>query len=94
MLSARYSIHNTDPTDVVSVIGIFVYRGPFFGLFDTLHAINPWKYTEGADWRAYLVAVLTAFLIAQVHHLLSMPPTVISSCVHAFLLGDLSVHLL
>merc|ERR1712072_1668152 len=27
----------------VSVVGIVAYRGPYFGVFDTLKELNPWK---------------------------------------------------
>ena len=49
----------------LSVVGIVVYRGPFFGLFDVMHHFNPWKYKAGGSSASYLLAVFTAFLIAQ-----------------------------
>ena len=43
----------------VSVVGIVAYRGPYFGVFDTLKDINPWKKAEGP------LRMLSVFAIAQ-----------------------------
>eukprot|EP00321_Phaeocystis_globosa_P018808 CAMPEP_0118829388 /NCGR_PEP_ID=MMETSP1162-20130426/23058_1 /TAXON_ID=33656 /ORGANISM="Phaeocystis Sp, Strain CCMP2710" /LENGTH=331 /DNA_ID=CAMNT_0006760559 /DNA_START=44 /DNA_END=1039 /DNA_ORIENTATION=+ len=43
----------------VSVIGIVAYRGPYFGLYDTLKAKNPFKDTKGP------VGLVSKFCIAQ-----------------------------
>ena len=43
----------------VSVVGIVFYRGPYFGIFDTLKAINPFKNEPG------LVGFASKFAIAQ-----------------------------
>ena len=43
----------------VSVVGIVAYRGPYFGVFDTLKAINPWKNDRG------IVGLASKFAIAQ-----------------------------
>jgi len=43
----------------VSVVGIVAYRGPYFGIFDTLKEKNPWKKDKGA------VGFLSKFAIAQ-----------------------------
>jgi len=43
----------------VSVVGIVFYRGPYFGIFDTLKAINPFKNDPG------LVGFASKFAIAQ-----------------------------
>merc|ERR1711897_59511 len=43
----------------VSVIGIVAYRGPYFGLYDTLKAKNPFKDTKGP------VGLISKFCIAQ-----------------------------
>jgi len=43
----------------VSVVGIVAYRGPYFGVFDTLKELNPWKKDKGA------VGLLSKFAIAQ-----------------------------
>jgi len=43
----------------VSVVGIVAYRGPYFGVFDTLKALNPWKNDRGA------VGLFSKFCIAQ-----------------------------
>lgn len=50
----------------ISVVGIFFYRAPYFGLFDTLEGINPYRYQEKAPWTDYVVAVFSAFILAQV----------------------------
>jgi len=50
----------------ISVVGIFFYRAPYIGLFDTLEGINPYRYKLGAPWQAYVEAVSSAFLLAQV----------------------------
>jgi len=48
----------------ISVVGIIVYRGAYFGLFDTLQGLNPFHYTGGGlSW--YLLALLSAFINAQ-----------------------------
>jgi hypothetical protein len=54
----------------LSVVGIIVYRGPYFGLFDTMHRFNPYRYQPGGSAYDYMLAVFTAFLIAQ-----AWPPT-------------------
>jgi len=43
----------------VSVVGIVAYRGPYFGVFDTLKALNPWKNDRGP------VGLFSKFCIAQ-----------------------------
>jgi len=43
----------------VSVVGIVAYRGPYFGIFDTLKEKNPWKKDRGP------VGLLSKFAIAQ-----------------------------
>ena len=43
----------------VSVVGIVAYRGPYFGIFDTLKELNPWKKDKG------MVGLLSKFAIAQ-----------------------------
>merc|ERR1712087_949221 len=43
----------------VSVVGIVAYRGPYFGIFDTLKEKNPWKEDKG------MVGLLSKFAIAQ-----------------------------
>lgn len=43
----------------VSVVGIVAYRGPYFGVFDTLKALNPWKKDKG------MLKLLSTFAIAQ-----------------------------
>jgi len=43
----------------VSVVGIVAYRGPYFGVFDTLKEKNPWKKDKG------MVGLLSKFAIAQ-----------------------------
>eukprot|EP00962_Isochrysis_galbana_P057988 scaffold30636_cov129-Isochrysis_galbana.AAC.8 len=43
----------------VSVVGIVAYRGPYFGIFDTLKAINPWKNDKG------IIGFGSKFAIAQ-----------------------------
>jgi solute carrier family 25 (adenine nucleotide translocator) protein 4/5/6/31 len=43
----------------VSVVGIVAYRGPYFGVFDTLKELNPWKKDKG------VVGLLSKFCIAQ-----------------------------
>jgi len=43
----------------VSVVGIVAYRGPYFGVFDTLKALNPWKADKGP------VGLASKFAIAQ-----------------------------
>merc|ERR1719482_1762298 len=43
----------------VSVVGIVAYRGPYFGVFDTLKALNPYKNDKGA------VGLFSKFCIAQ-----------------------------
>merc|ERR1719183_1352395 len=43
----------------VSVVGIVAYRGPYFGVFDTLKELNPWKKDKG------IVGLTSKFAIAQ-----------------------------
>jgi len=43
----------------VSVVGIVAYRGPYFGIFDTLKEKNPFKKDKG------VVGLLSKFVIAQ-----------------------------
>jgi solute carrier family 25 (adenine nucleotide translocator) protein 4/5/6/31 len=43
----------------VSVVGIVAYRGPYFGIFDTLKELNPWKKDKG------IVGLASKFAIAQ-----------------------------
>merc|ERR1712166_500389 len=43
----------------VSVVGIIAYRGPYFGLYDTLKEKNPWKKEKG------IVGLFSKFCIAQ-----------------------------
>jgi len=43
----------------VSVVGIVAYRGPYFGVFDTLKELNPWKKDKG------IVGFASKFAIAQ-----------------------------
>merc|ERR1711957_496612 len=43
----------------VSVVGIIAYRGPYFGLYDTLKEKNPWKKEKG------IVGPFSKFCIAQ-----------------------------
>merc|ERR1719174_1841226 len=43
----------------VSVVGIVAYRGPYFGVFDTLKEKNPWKKDKG------VMFFLSKFAIAQ-----------------------------
>jgi len=43
----------------VSVVGIVAYRGPYFGVFDTLKELNPWKKDKG------IVGLASKFAIAQ-----------------------------
>ena len=43
----------------VSVFGIVAYRGPYFGLFDTLKTANPWKKDKG------MMGLASKFAIAQ-----------------------------
>ena len=43
----------------VSVVGIVAYRGPYFGVFDTLKDLNPWKKDNGP------IGLLYKFAIAQ-----------------------------
>jgi len=43
----------------VSVVGIVAYRGPYFGIFDTLKEKNPWKKDKG------MVGLFSKFCIAQ-----------------------------
>merc|ERR1719238_1331394 len=43
----------------VSVVGIVAYRGPYFGVFDTLKDLNPFKKDTG------VVGLLSKFCIAQ-----------------------------
>lgn len=50
---------------MVSVVGIFVYRAPYFGIFNTLNPLNPFAYKTGDGWDAYLMNLVTAFFLAQ-----------------------------
>jgi solute carrier family 25 (adenine nucleotide translocator) protein 4/5/6/31 len=43
----------------VSVVGIVAYRGPYFGVFDTLKALNPYKKDKG------IIGLASKFAIAQ-----------------------------
>merc|ERR1712086_276720 len=43
----------------VSVVGIVAYRGPYFGIFDTLKEMNPFKKDKG------MVGLFSKFCIAQ-----------------------------
>jgi len=43
----------------VSVVGIVAYRGPYFGLFDTMKEMNPFKKERG------IVGLASKFVIAQ-----------------------------
>ena len=43
----------------VSVVGIVAYRGPYFGIFDTLKEKNPFKKEKG------IVGLASKFCIAQ-----------------------------
>jgi len=43
----------------VSVVGIIAYRGPYFGIFDTLKEINPFKKDKG------IIGFASKFAIAQ-----------------------------
>lgn len=43
----------------VSVVGIVAYRGPYFGVFDTLKELNPWKKDKG------IIGLTSKFAIAQ-----------------------------
>jgi len=43
----------------VSVVGIVAYRGPYFGVFDTLKELNPWKKDKG------ITGLVSKFAIAQ-----------------------------
>jgi solute carrier family 25 (adenine nucleotide translocator) protein 4/5/6/31 len=44
----------------VSVVGIIPYRGVYFGMFDSLIEINPWKKDTG------IMGVVSTFAVAQV----------------------------
>ena len=48
----------------VSVAGITAYRGPYFGMFDTLKAMNPWSRDKGFKGFAskFAIAQTTAIL--------------------------------
>merc|ERR1711988_438654 len=48
----------------VSVIGIIAYRAPYFGLYDTFNAFNPWD-TASSSWSVYLCGIATSFVLAQ-----------------------------
>ena len=50
---------------LVSVIGIIAYRAPYFGLFDTFNALNPYAVGKHAEFGAYLFGVFVSFCIAQ-----------------------------
>jgi len=43
----------------VSVVGIIAYRGPYFGVYDTLKALNPFKNEKG------FIGLFSKFCIAQ-----------------------------
>jgi len=43
----------------VSVVGIVAYRGPYFGIYDTLKQVNPYKNDRGAT------GLFSTFVIAQ-----------------------------
>ena len=43
----------------VSVLGIVIYRGPYFGMFDLLKTANPWKRDKG------LMGMASKFAVAQ-----------------------------
>jgi len=49
----------------VSVIGIIAYRAPYFGLYDTFNAFNPWD-TASSSWSVYLCGIATSFVLAQI----------------------------
>jgi solute carrier family 25 (adenine nucleotide translocator) protein 4/5/6/31 len=51
----------------VSVVGIVVYRAPYFGLFDTINALNPYQdVSMAASIKDYLLGLLMSFLVAQI----------------------------
>jgi len=43
----------------VSVVGIIAYRGPYFGIYDTLKELNPWKKDRGP------IGFISKFAVAQ-----------------------------
>jgi len=43
----------------VSVVGIIPYRGVYFGMFDSLREVNPWKRDKG------LMGIASTFAVAQ-----------------------------
>jgi solute carrier family 25 (adenine nucleotide translocator) protein 4/5/6/31 len=49
----------------VSVIGIIAYRAPYFGLYDTFNAFNPWD-TASSSWRVYICGLAASFVLAQI----------------------------
>ena len=49
----------------VSVIGIIAYRAPYFGLFDTFNALNPYAADAKTSSIAHLRMVVASFCIAQ-----------------------------
>merc|ERR1712187_366743 len=51
---------------MVSVIGIIMYRAPYFGLFDTFNALNPYAATASTSWTAYFCDLAASFLLAQI----------------------------
>merc|ERR1719436_198829 len=50
----------------VSVIGIIMYRAPYFGLFDTFNTLNPYAATASHSWSAYFCDLAASFLLAQI----------------------------
>merc|ERR1712232_708031 len=49
----------------VSVVGIVAYRGPYFGVFDTLKEKNPWKKDKGVmTWASKFAIAQTTAIIA------------------------------
>jgi len=50
----------------VSVIGIIMYRAPYFGLFDTFNSLNPYTASANHSWNAYVCDLVASFFLAQV----------------------------
>lgn len=50
----------------VSVVGIFMYRAPYFGLFDTLNSFNPYANVDNSTWGVYLCGLLISLIVGQV----------------------------
>lgn len=48
------------------MIGIIAYRAPYFGLFDTFNALNPYTARGAESTMMHLLAVFVSFWIAQV----------------------------